>query len=222
MTIGGTEGRAPTTPELFRDFELLLDTRLKEERQKRRHADRLARLGLGLGAGALLVTALIAYTLYDRRGPGISSGAVRTRELRLVDASGRMRGRWAVQPEGGTRLSFLDERGTERIRITLLQSGAQGITLADSRGEARVVLSLEGGEGSRLTFADAAGRPRTVLGLSPQQAGSLIFADEESAPRAALGLGADGRATFVLPGDRRSQESEPSDTTDGESSEQRP
>ena len=221
MTASGTEGRPATTPELFRDFELLLDTRLTEERQKRRHSERLLRFSLALATFALFVVALVAYTLYDRRGPGISAGTVRTREVRLVDGSGQVRGRWSLQEDGGTRLSFLDDRGTERIRITLLQNGAQGITLADSRGEARVVLSLEGSEGSRLTFADAAGRPRTVLGLSSQQAGSLIFADQEATPRAALGLGPDGRATFVLPSDRRTREL-PEDTTASGTSEQQP
>jgi hypothetical protein len=76
----------------------------------------------------------MAYTLYDRRGPGINSGVVRTGELRLVDGEGRLRGRWQVLPGGATRLSFLDEDGVLRMRLTLLERGA-GITLADARGE---------------------------------------------------------------------------------------
>jgi hypothetical protein len=214
MTSTGTEGRGTSKPELFRDFELILEQRMTAERIRRRHAERLGRFSLVLAGVALLATALMAYTLYDRRGPGISAGVVRTREVSLVDVEGRVRGRWAMLPEGGTRLSFLDDAGIERLRMTLLQSGAQGITLADSRGEGRVVLSLEGGEGSRLTFADAAGRPRTVLGLSSEQAGTLIFADDEATPRAAMGLEPDGRGTFMLPAARGSREPASSDTAE--------
>ena len=213
MTGTSTEGRGTSKPELFRDFELILEQQMNEERARRRHAERLGRYSLAIAGAALLATALMAYTLYDRRGPGISTGVVRTREVNLVDGAGRVRGRWAMLPEGGTRLSFLDDAGVERLRMTLLESGAQGITLADSRGEGRVVLSLEGGEGSRLAFADAAGRPRTVLGLSSEQAGTLIFADEEATPRAAMGLEPDGRATFVLP-TGRSREPASSDTAE--------
>lgn len=211
---GSTTDKAVTKPELFRDFELILETRLAEERRKRRRAEQFGRLTFMLAAVALLATALMAYTLYDRRGPGISAGTVRTREVMLVDADGRVRGRWSSLPEGGTRLSLIDKAGVERMRMTLLESGAQGITLADSRGEGRVVLSLEGGEGSRLTFADAAGRPRTVLGLSSQQAATLVFADEESNPRAAMGLEPDGRGTFMLPSSRSSREPVTSDTAE--------
>lgn len=197
------EGRAPTAPEIIRDFELVLDERLKQERRRRRAGERLGRLGLMLAAFGLLCLAIMAYTLYDRRGPGISSGVVRAGELRLVDGEGRVRGRWQVLPGGATRLSFLDEAGIERMRFTLLENGAQGMTMADARGEGRVVLSLEGSEGSRLTFADAAGRPRTILGLSPQDDGTLLFADEGGTPRVAMGLEQRGRALFVLPPEPR-------------------
>ncbi len=201
MSSTSTESQF-SKPELLRDFELILEERLILERKKRQRAERLARYALVIAGVALLATLLVGYTLYDRRGPGISAGKVRTRELALVDNTGKVRGRWSMMPDGGTRLSFLDGGGVERLRMTLLGSGAQGITLADARGESRVVLSLEGGEGSRLTFADAAGRPRTILGLSSQQAGTLIFADENAAPRAAIGLEPDGRGTFVLPSGR--------------------
>lgn len=211
---GTTTDKSVTKPELFRDFELILETRLTEERGKRRRAERFGRFAFMMAAVALLASALIGYTLYDRRGPGISAGKVRTGEVMLVDAAGQVRGRWSMLPEGGTRLSLIDKAGVERMRLTLLESGAQGITLADSRGEGRVVLSLEGGEGSRLTFADAAGRPRTVLGLSSQQAATLIFADEESNPRAAMGLDPDGRGTFMLPTTRSSREPATSDTAE--------
>jgi hypothetical protein len=189
-------------PELLRDVELLLDERFIAERKKRHRAEQLGRYALILAAVSLLATSLMGYTLYDRRGPGISAGKVRTREVSLIDNTGKVRGRWSMLPEGGTRLSFLDDAGVERMRLTLLNNGAQGITLADARGEGRVVLSLEGGEGSRLTFADAAGRPRTILGLSSQQAATLIFADEYATPRAAVGLEPDGRGTFMLPSGR--------------------
>jgi len=198
-----TEGRVPTAPEIIRDFELVLEDRLKEERRRRKKGERLGRLGLGLAFAAILVSALMAYTLYDRRGPGINTGILRAGEIRLVDGEGRLRGRWQVLPGGAARLSFLDEAGAVRMRLTLLENGAQGITLADARGEGRVVLSLEGSEGSRLTFADAAGRPRTVLGLSPQDDGTLLFADEGGTPRVALGLEQLGRALFVLPPEPR-------------------
>ena len=198
-----TEGRTPTAPEIIRDFELVLEDRLKEDRRRRKKGERLGKLSLVLALAALLICALMGYTLYDRRGPGINSGVVRTGELRLVDGQGRLRGRWQVLPGGATRLGFLDEAGVVRMRLTLLENGAQGITLADARGEGRVVLSLEGSDGSRLTFADAAGRPRTVLGLSPQDDGTLLFADEGGTPRVAMGLEQLGRALFVLPAEPR-------------------
>jgi hypothetical protein len=200
--MSATEGRAPTAPEIMRDVELVIDERLREERRRRRSAERIGRISLVIAVISLLGAALIAYALYDGRGPGINSGVIRTGELRLVDADGNIRGRWQVLPGGATRLALLDAAGVERMRMTLLENGAQGISLADARGEGRVVLSLEGGEGSRLTFADAAGRPRTVLGLSGQQDGTLLFADEGGTPRVAVGLERDGRATFALPAER--------------------
>jgi hypothetical protein len=215
MTSSGTEVRAPAVAELFRDFESILNTRLKEERQRRHQVERLARMSVAVAIAALVVGAAIAFAVFTRRGPGIAASVVRTREIRLLDEHGQVRGRWSMLPQGGSRLSFVDDHGTERLRLTLLANGSQGITLADARGEGRVVLSLEGGEGSRLTFADAGGRPRTVLGLSSQQAATLIFADQEGAPRAALGLEPDGRATFALP-EARSRDvanDAPADTT---------
>jgi len=211
-----TEGRAPTAPEIIRDFELVLDERLKEERKRRRTADRMGRLGLLIAAAALLCSAVMAYTLYDLRGPGINSAVVRTGELRLLDGEGRLRGRWQVLPGGTTRLAFLDESGVERIRFTLLENGAQGVTLADARGEGRVVLSLEGSEGSRLTFADAAGRPRTVLGLSSQSDGTLLFADESGTPRVALGFEQLRGGLFVLPTERDTVPPAPESDTEGQ------
>jgi hypothetical protein len=199
------EGRAPSAPEIMRDVELVIDERLTEERRRRRAAERLGRISMVVAVLALLLSAMMAYTLYDGRGPGISAGVVRTGELRLVDGEGRVRGMWQVMPSGVTRLALLDPSGVERMRFTLLENGSQGISLADARGEGRVVLSLEGGEGSRLTFADAAGRPRTVLGLSPQADGTLLFADEGGTPRVALGLEQQGRATFAMPAESRSE-----------------
>jgi hypothetical protein len=213
VSTAGT-GRPPTAPEILRDFEVVLDERLADERQRRRKSERLVRIGFGLAVLALLGTALLAYTVHDQRGPGITSGVVRTGELRLVDGAGNVRGRWIVQPGGTTRLSFLDAAGMERMRFTLLESGGQGITLADAQGEGRVVLSFEGGEGSRLTLADAAGRPRTILGLSPRDGSTLLFADEGGQPRAALGLRDDGRATFMLPQEGQAPDPVPNDTTD--------
>ena len=202
-------------PELMRDFEVLLDERLGDERRRRRKAERLGRLSLILAGFAVLASALVGYALFDRRGPGINAGVVRAGEVRVVDGAGRVRGRWTVLSGGSTRLSFLDEHGTERLRLTLLANGAAGISLADSRGEGRVVLSLEGGAESRFTFADAAGTPRMVLGLSPRQAGSLIFADAAGVPSAAFGLQDDGSGTFLLPGAQSAVDSVPADTTDG-------
>ena len=199
MNQAQTEERTPAVAELFRDFETVLNAHLSEERRRRRQAERLSRTAIWLGLTALLGAAFLAYALFSGSGIGISTRAITTREVSLVDATGHVRGRWSMLPQGGTRFSLVDEHGTERLRLTLLPNGAQGITLADARGEGRVVLSLEGGEGSRLTFADEGGRPRTILGLSPEQAATLIFADMEGAPRAALGLEADGRATFALP-----------------------
>lgn len=215
MMSSTTTDKQFSRPEIIRDFELILDERMAIERRKRQRAERFGRYGFIMAGVALLATLLMGYTLYDRRGPGINAGKVRTREISLVDAGGNVRGRWMMLPEGGTRLSFLDDAGVERMRMTLLHSGAQGITLADARGEGRVVLSLEGGEGSRLTFADAAGRPRTILGLSSQQAATLIFADEEAAPRAAFGLEPDGRGTFMLPSSR-SREASTSEQSNGD------
>ena len=212
MRGSDTEGRAPIAAELVRDFEVLLDERLTQERRRRRSSERLTRIALGVAVTSLLLLAIVAYTLYDRRGPGISAGVVRAGELRLVDGEGRVRGRWSVLADGSARISLLDEQGTERLRLTVLDNGSQGISLSDSRGEGRVVLSLEEGEGSRLTFADAAGRTRTVLGLSSQFAGTLLFADADGAPRAAFGLEPDGRAMFMLP-EGRSRDTTPDDTT---------
>ena len=198
--MSATEGRTPTAPEIIRDFELVLDDRLREERRRRRSAERLGRLSLVLALAGVVASALIGYTLYDRRGPGIASGVVRTGELRLVDSDGRVRGRWQVLPGGATRLGFLDPNGVERMRFSLLENGAQGISLTDAKGEGRVVLSLEG-DGSRLTLADGAGRPRAILGLSPQQDVTLLFADDAGNPRVAIGLEQSGRAVFTLPGE---------------------
>jgi hypothetical protein len=71
VSTAGT-GRPPTAPEILRDFEVVLDERLADERQRRRKSERLVRIGFGLAVLALLGTALLAYTVHDQRGPGIS------------------------------------------------------------------------------------------------------------------------------------------------------
>jgi hypothetical protein len=82
------EGRAPTAPELMRDFELVLGDRLAEERRRRRKADRLAGIALFGAVAALAVTAFMAFSLYAG-GPGITTGVVSAGEVRLVDNAGR-------------------------------------------------------------------------------------------------------------------------------------
>lgn len=211
------EGRAPTAPELLRDFELILGDKLAVERRRRRKADRVAGVALFTAVLSIATAAVMAYSLYGGR-VGISVGVVSTGEIRLLGSDGAVRGRWAIMPDGSQRLALMDDRGAERMRLTLLGNGSPGVSLADSRGEGRVVLSLEAGEGSSLTFADGAGRPRTVLGLASNDASTLLFADESAVPRAALGLEADGSAMFILSDDGRVQSSSNAarDTTAGD------
>jgi hypothetical protein len=157
---------------------------------------RLQRFGALLIMGMAVVIALGVVLVYTTRSVATEVSA---RSFVLRDATGAVRGLWAVAQDSTLRFVLQDHAGQPRVRISLLNDGSAGVSLVDSAGRARAVFALDATDGrSSVVLADAAGRTRSVLGVSADGSANVVFADQNGTTRAGLGVNPLGLGTFTL------------------------
>jgi hypothetical protein len=180
-----------TERQLLARLEAIEQTEARLKRQSTINLAGLAAL-VGLAAGLFFFAA--------RRGmPGAVSDVVESREYRLRDKDGQVRGAWGFADDGAMRFVLQNPGDQRAVRLNLLPDGSAGITLTDSAGAARVILGfLEDGTSS-LVFADGVGTARSVYSVTPGGATSLIFADKGGVTRAVMGV--DARGHTLMSGD---------------------
>lgn len=197
----------PTNPDAgaaMRDLEERLRSRMNV--LEAQHARTRGHLRLMTYALLGLVAILGAVTL----APGLI-GAVRSGDvaefqaIRLVDASGTVRGEWGIDDDGANRLSLLDREGRQRLNLSVLSSGFPGLALVNDAGQRRAVLGLLPDQTTTLVFADGRGIPRAVLGLTNADAANLVFADADGVSRLGMGLDGNGIGSVMMPPDSAMQ-----------------
>jgi hypothetical protein len=148
---------------------------------------------------------------------------VESREYRLRDRDGKVRGAWGFAEDGAIRLVLQSPDDQRALRLHLLPDGSAGVTFNDSAGSARVVLGLLEDGTSTLVFADQRGTARTVYSFTPNGASSVIFADKGGTTRAVLGV--DPRGNTLMSGDAAvpaPDEALPDSTSDAVQAERQP
>lgn len=203
-------GQAGAADERARNDEYLLNRVNAVERQARglRRWFRLTGLALVASLG-LIAVLLFRPDLLPEALTGPPSGEVRTEALVLLDPEGLVRGRWAVDDEGNTRLTMLDERGRPRLRISVLEGGFPGMSFINGDGQSRAAIGLLPDETTSLVFADAQGVPRAVLGLTRDDGANLVFADAMGVSRVGLGVDGSGTGSAFLPEPESPPEEDP-------------
>ncbi len=191
----------PTTPDAsaaMRDLEERLRSRMNV--LEAQHARTRGHLRLMTFALLGLVAILGAVTL----APGLI-GAVRSGDvaefqaIRLIDATGTVRGEWGIDDDGANRLSLFDQQARPRLNLSVLASGFPGLALVNDAGQRRAVLGMLSDQTTSLVIADGRGTPRAVLGLTADDAANLVLADADGVSRLGMGLERDGTGTVMMP-----------------------
>jgi hypothetical protein len=93
---------------------------------------------------------------------------IETRELRLVDAEGKVRCKLFID-EGEPKLVMVDRRGVKRLGVGLLPTGEVGISLYDDRERVHVALIVTGAGTPDVSVIDRSGRELGVVDQHPPQ-----------------------------------------------------
>ncbi|MEK6320873.1 MAG: hypothetical protein AABN33_04230 [Acidobacteriota bacterium] len=93
-------------------------------------------------------------------------GVIETRELRLVDATGKIRCKLFIE-EGEPKLVMLDARGTKRLGVGLLSTGEVGLSLYDDRERVHMALIVSGAGSPVVSVIDRSGRELNVIDQPP-------------------------------------------------------
>jgi hypothetical protein len=171
---------------------------LERHSEKVRSRERLFGVGILI---ALLLAAVAAFTPHflSVNGDEVSMRTVSAEVFVLRDVEGVIRGRWAVDDGGNSRMTILDRQGRTRMSLSVLSNGSPGMSFSNSNGTPRAALALLPDESTSLTFADGSGIARTILGLSRADATHLVFADADGVSQISIGLDAAGEANIILP-----------------------
>jgi hypothetical protein len=97
-------------------------------------------------------------------------GVIETRELRLVDAEGKVRGKLFIdEGEGEPKLVMFDARGVKRLGVGLLSTGEVGLSLYDDRERVHIALIVTGAGTPVVSVVDRSGRELDVVDQQPQK-----------------------------------------------------
>jgi hypothetical protein len=97
-----------------------------------------------------------------------NDGMIETKELRLVDADGKVRCKLFID-EGEPKLVMLDARGVKRLGVGLLSTGEVGLSLYDDRERVHVALIVTGAGTPDVSVIDRSGRELGVVDQQPPQ-----------------------------------------------------
>ncbi len=98
----------------------------------------------------------------------LEDGVIETRELRLVDGEGKVRGKLFID-EGEPKLVMYDARGVKRLGVGLLSTGEVGVSLYDDRERNHIALIVTGGGTPVVSIVDRSGKELDVVNEQPQK-----------------------------------------------------
>jgi hypothetical protein len=99
-----------------------------------------------------------------------SQDVVSASNIRLMDASGRMRAELAMSGDGGPALFFFDSAGRNRMVLGLYspaEGEAPSVVLNDAQQRAAGIFRLFGARDTPVVVLKNQGRDRSVFGLNP-------------------------------------------------------
>jgi hypothetical protein len=98
----------------------------------------------------------------------LEDGVIETRELRLVDGEGKVRGKLFID-EGEPKLVMYDARGVKRLGVGLLSTGEVGVSLYDDRERNHIALIVTGGGTPVVSIVDRSGKELDVVNEQQQK-----------------------------------------------------
>jgi hypothetical protein len=118
-----------------------------------------------------------------------ASEELRANAFVLEDTEGKVRGRFAVIPEGIASLSLADDQGRPVLHLAVTSDGGATVSLMDANAQTRASLFFFEGEGSGVTFSDANGQERATLGMdsAPDAMPGLTLVGPEGDLRTVIG-----------------------------------
>jgi hypothetical protein len=109
----------------------------------------------------------------------INADRVVTREVQLVDASGRARAVLNVTPDDLARLSFLTTSGKRRLAMGVLADGESAVGLYDAQGRVRIGLNVPLDDSASVHLVDKTGRNRANFVQLPNGKASFEIFNED-------------------------------------------
>ena len=132
--------------------------------------------------GAMLWGQLFAPRLVVAAEPHsrtISADRIVTREVQLIDASGRTRADLNVTPDDLARLSFLTTSGKRRLAMGVLADGESAVGLYDAQGRVRIGLNVPLDDSASVHLVDKTGRNRANFVQLPNGNSSFEIFNED-------------------------------------------
>lgn len=148
---------------------------------------------VGMLLGAWLITARGA----QAQAVG-DTGVVTVRELRLVDAEGRVRARLHIAEDGEPDFSLYDQNEQARLRLFMKPDGRPGLRMLDQVGRERFNLStLAGDAAPYINFLDERQELSLLLSAGAGGAPFIRFWDSVDRRRMELRVDTLGRPAIV-------------------------
>jgi hypothetical protein len=150
-----------------------------------KHRERWLTILLAIGGGffgAMLWTQLFAPRTVVAAEPHrrtINADRVITREVQVVDASGRARAVLNVTPDDLARLSFLTTSGKRRLAMGVLADGESAVGLYDAQGRVRIGLNVPLDDSASVHLVDKTGRNRANFVQLPNGNSSFEIFNED-------------------------------------------
>jgi hypothetical protein len=170
-------------------------------------------------AGAMLAASALLGVLLSAAGPAGRKRVLEVTELRLIDATGALRGslsadrsgaqlvlkdtsgknraRLRVADDGTPRLELLDRVERVRLGAALDKDGAAQAHMDDEGGHPRVRLATAGDGSARAELSDAS-KVRASMAIEADATAGLAVFDADGSARARTGVTADGSPAVKL------------------------
>lgn len=117
-------------------------------------------LGFAGGSFSKILSPLVAFAQNTR------STITTTQELRLMDAVGKISGRWMATYNGGSGIFMFDDKGRSRLELNLFPDGRPLIALNDEKHLCKLLLKLEWEKNIPMFFMkEPADRNRLIMAL---------------------------------------------------------
>ncbi len=123
---------------------------------------------------------------------------MRASSFELVDAKGRVRGKWSFEKNRDPSFVLLDAKGRKRFEATLVDDDEVYLKMRDRKGHGRLTEVVDRAGNPQILLHDPGNKPRLQMAVAPTGASSLIFITADGEMPAGIGAHADGEP-WLLP-----------------------